>query len=50
LHHFNFTGKKLAGKLFFTAADFAKAVPAFEMRFKKQADFWTKLMRATAGF
>jgi len=43
IHFFLYTERPLADKIFFTAADFFKTIPAYEMHFRKYADFWPKL-------
>jgi len=43
IHFFICTESPLIEKIFFTSADFIKGVPAYEMEFRKDKDFWPKL-------
>jgi len=43
VHFLKYTDMLLAGKIFFTTYDLVKSVPAYEMEFKKDGDFWLKL-------
>lgn len=43
IHFFLYTEKPMVKKILFTAANLFKTVPAYEMYFKKNEDFWPKL-------
>jgi len=43
IHFLIYTKRSLAKKIFFTAADFTKRIPAYEMEFEKTRDFWREL-------
>lgn len=43
IHFFLYTEKPLAEKIFFTAANLFKAIPAYEMHFRKNDNFWPML-------
>ena len=43
IHFLKYTERELAGNIFSIACDFAKMVPAYEMEFKKDRDFWPEL-------
>lgn len=40
IHFFLYTERPLAEKIFFTAANFFKAIPAYKMHFRKDDNFW----------
>jgi hypothetical protein len=43
IHFFLHTQRQLVKKIFFTAAGFFKTIPAYEMHFNQDDDFWPKL-------
>jgi len=43
VHFLKYAGMPLAGDIFFIARDLVKRVPAYEMEFRKDADFWPAL-------
>lgn len=43
IHFFLYTKRPLVKKIFFTAANFFKTVPAYEMYFRKNENFWPRL-------
>ena len=45
IHFLTYTKRPLTDKIFFTAADFTKRIPAYEMEFEKTRDFWRKLVK-----
>ena len=45
IHFLIYTKRSLTEKIFFTAADFTKRIPAYEMEFEKTRDFWRELDR-----
>lgn len=45
IHFLVYTKRPLTEKIFFTAADFTKRIPAYEMEFEKTRDFWRKLKK-----
>ena len=49
IHFLVCTKRPLTEKIFFTAADFTKRIPAYEMEFEKTRDFWRELEEKTNG-
>jgi hypothetical protein len=49
IHFLRYTEMPLSGKAFFAAEDLARGVPAYEMEFKKEADFWPLLEKTING-
>ncbi|MDD5679722.1 MAG: hypothetical protein PHI59_00545 [Candidatus Omnitrophica bacterium] len=47
IHFLTYTGKPLAGNIFLTAADFTRKIPAYEMEFSKNRNFWRTLEAET---
>lgn len=43
IHFLVYTKRSLTKKIFFTAADFTKKIPAYEMKFEKTRNFWREL-------
>jgi len=43
IHFFLYTERPQVEKMFFTAANFFKAIPAYEMHFRKDENFWSML-------
>lgn len=46
IHFFLYTERPLVKKIFFSAADFFKTIPAYQMHFNQDNDFWPKLEMA----
>jgi hypothetical protein len=44
-HFFFYTARPMVDKIFFTAARLVKSIPAYEMEFSKDKDFWPALER-----
>lgn len=49
IHFLACMGKPLADKIFYTATDFVRGIPAYEMEFTKTRDFWRTLEEETSA-